>query len=71
MYAIIEESGGQRQVARATRSLSTSSTPARPRVGQAVRSTRSCVVGEVGGTAKFGKPYVAGASVKGEVVGRW
>ena len=68
MYAIIEESGGQRQVAQGDEILIDLLNAGEAAVGQAVTFDKVLVVGEIGGTAKFGKPYVAGATVKGEVV---
>jgi large subunit ribosomal protein L21 len=66
MYAIIEESGSQRKVISGEEifvDLMENVTP-----GQAVSFDKVLVIGEIGGGAKLGAPYVAGASVKGEVV---
>lgn len=68
MYAIIEESGGQRTVATGDEILIDLVNSGGAAVGQAVTFEKVLVVGEVGGGAKIGQPYVAGASVKAEVV---
>ncbi len=68
MYAIIEESGGQRTVAQGDEILIDLLNGGEAQVGQAVTFDKVLVVGEVGGSAKVGQPYVAGASVKAEVV---
>ncbi len=68
MYAIIEESGGQRIVAQGDEILVDLLDEGGAKVGQAVTFDKVLVVGETGGSAKVGQPYVAGASVKAEVV---
>jgi large subunit ribosomal protein L21 len=68
MYAIIEESGSQRKVITGDVISVDLLSSGQATVGQAITFDKVLVVGEVGGTAKVGAPYVAGASVKGEVV---
>ena len=68
MYAIIEESGSQRKVVTGDVISVDLLSSGQATVGQAITFDKVLVVGEVGGTAKVGAPYVAGASVKGEVV---
>ncbi len=68
MYAIIEESGSQRKVVTGDVISVDLLNSGQATVGQAITFDKVLVVGEVGGTAKVGAPYVAGASVKGEVV---
>ncbi len=68
MYAIIEESGGQRRVHTGDVIDVDFMNEGQATVGQAVTFAKVLVVGEVGGSAKVGQPYVAGASVTGEVV---
>lgn len=66
MYAIIEESGGQRKVSQGDEILVDLIDGAAP--GQTLRFDKVLVVGEAGGGAKIGAPYVSGAKVTGEVV---
>lgn len=73
MYAIIEESGGQRKVIEGETILVDLLDGGQAKPGQAVTFDRVLVVGEPGGTpgagtAKLGTPYVVGASVTAEVV---
>lgn len=68
MYAIIEESGGQRKVTKDETILIDLIKSGESKAGQAITFDKVLVVGEVGGSAKLGTPYVAGASVTGEVV---
>jgi len=68
MYAIIEESGGQRTVAQGDEILVDLLNGGEAAVGQAVTFDKVLVVGEFGGGAKIGQPYIAGASVKAEVL---
>jgi len=68
MYAIIEESGGQRIVAQGDEILVDLLDGGEAKVGQAITFDKVLVVGETGGSAKVGQPYVAGASVQAEVV---
>lgn len=67
MYAIIEESGSQRKVAQDDSILIDLYQEGQAKKGATVTFDRVLVVGEVGGSAKIGQPYVAGASVVGEV----
>ena len=68
MYAIIEESGGQRKVVAGDEILIDLHGEGQTQAGTAITFDRVLVVGKEGGAAKIGQPYVAGASVKGEVV---
>ena len=68
MYAIIEESGSQRKVVSGDEIFIDLLDSGQATFGQAVNFDKVLVVGEVGGSAKVGAPYVAGATVKGEVV---
>ncbi|MFZ4430086.1 MAG: 50S ribosomal protein L21 [Phycisphaerales bacterium] len=68
MYAIIEESGSQRKVVTGDVISVDLLSSGQATIGQAITFDKVLVVGEVGGSAKVGAPYVAGASVKGEVV---
>lgn len=68
MYAIIEESGGQRKVLEGDEIVVDLMSEGLTEKGAKITLDKVLVVGEVGGTAKFGQPYVAGASVTAEVV---
>jgi large subunit ribosomal protein L21 len=68
MYAIIEGSGGQLKVAQGDELLIDLVGEGQATPGQAVTFDKVLVVGEIGGGAKVGKPYVAGAKVTAEVV---
>ena len=68
MYAIIEESGSQRKVVQDEVILVDLIDGGETTVGKAVKFDKVLVVGEIGGGAKLGQPYVAGASVSAEVV---
>jgi large subunit ribosomal protein L21 len=67
MYAIIEESGGQRKVMQGEEILVNLMDGGEIAKGQKVTFDKVLVVGEVGGDAKLGQPYVPGASVSAEV----
>ena len=68
MYAIIEESGGQRKVLEGEEIVVDLMNDGLAEKGATVSFDKVLVVGEVGGKAKVGQPYVAGASVSAEVV---
>jgi large subunit ribosomal protein L21 len=68
MYAIIEESGSQRKVTQGEEIHVDLLEAGQAKVGQAIKFDRVLVVGDEGGSAKLGQPYVAGATVTGEVV---
>lgn len=68
MYAIIEEFGGQRKVTQGEEILIDLHGEGQTKPGTAISFDKVLVVGKEGGSAKIGQPYVAGASVKGEVV---
>lgn len=68
MYAIIEDSGGQRKVEQGQQFLIDLWKDGKAGFGESLTFDRVLVVGEVGGGAKVGTPYVEGASVSAEVV---
>jgi large subunit ribosomal protein L21 len=68
MYAVIEESGGQRRVAQGDQILIDLSEGGAAAPGSTITFDRVLVVGEAGGAAKVGTPYVKGASVSAEIV---
>jgi large subunit ribosomal protein L21 len=68
MYAIIEESGGQRKIVAGEEILVDLLNDGEAKPGQVVTFDKVLVIGEIGGAAKIGQPYVAGAKVTGEVV---
>ena len=68
MYAIIEESGSQRKVTQGEEFLVDLLNDGQAAAGSAVSFDKVLVVGDIGGTAKLGQPYVSGASVAAEVV---
>ncbi len=68
MYAIIEESGSQRKVTKGDEILVDLMKAGEVQKGDKVAFDKVLVVGEIGGDAKVGQPYVKGASVAGEVV---
>lgn len=68
MYAIIEESGSQRLVTMGEEILVDLLNDGNSAAGSTVDFDKVLVVGDVGGTAKIGAPYVAGAKVVGEII---
>jgi large subunit ribosomal protein L21 len=68
MYAIIEDSGSQRKVTQGEEILVDLLESGNLEAGKTVTFDKVLVVGEVGGSAKLGQPYVKGAKVTGEVV---
>lgn len=68
MYAIIEESGGQRKVAKDETILIDLHDGGETNAGDTITFDKVLVVGEVGGKATLGAPYVDGAQVTAEVV---
>jgi large subunit ribosomal protein L21 len=68
MYAIIEDSGSQRKVAQGDQILVDLREQGNAKPGDKVTFSKVLVVGDVGGSAKIGAPYVSGATVEGEVV---
>lgn len=68
MYAIIEEFGGQRRVSQGDEILIDLNNEGQAKPGDKITFDKVLVVGEPGGSAKLGLPYVAGASVTAEVV---
>lgn len=68
MYAIIEESGGQRRVEQGDVFDVDLASEGKAAKGSTITFDRVLIVGNAGGGAKIGQPYVAGASVTAEVV---
>lgn len=68
MYAIIEESGGQRKVTEGEEILIDLHNGGQSSQGEAITFDKVLVVGPAGGDAKIGRPYVEGASVAAEVL---
>ncbi|MBX3324231.1 MAG: 50S ribosomal protein L21 [Phycisphaeraceae bacterium] len=68
MYAIIEESGGQRKVTQGDEVFIDLYQHGGASIGDKITFDKVLVVGPEGGTAKIGTPYVAGASVSAEVL---
>lgn len=68
MYAIISESGGQRRVQQGDTFDIDLLDAGAAKPGQAVKFDKVLVVGDVGGNAKIGQPFVAGAIVTAEVI---
>ena len=68
MYAIIEESGGQRRVEADETILIDLYQGGEAKPGDKLTFDKVLVVGETGGKATLGKPYVDGASVSAEIV---
>lgn len=68
MYAIIEESGGQRKVVEGQEVLVDLLEAGKAAVGSTVKFDKVLVVGKEGGDAKLGLPFVAGAVVEATVV---
>jgi large subunit ribosomal protein L21 len=68
MYAIIEESGGQRKVTQGDEVFIDLYQQGGASVGDAITFDKVLVVGPEGGTAKIGTPYIAGATVKAEIL---
>jgi large subunit ribosomal protein L21 len=66
-YAIIEESGGQRKVQQGDEILIDLVNAGEANVGDTITVDSVLVVGDVGGSAKIGTPYVKGASVTLEI----
>jgi large subunit ribosomal protein L21 len=68
MYAIIQEGGGQRLVRKNEELLIDLLNEGQAKAGGEVSFDQVLVVGETGGKAKVGKPFVSGASVKAKVL---
>ena len=68
MFAIIEESGGQRRVAEGESFLIDLYQGGEAKAGDAITFDKVLLVGKEGKKAKIGKPYVKGASVSAEIV---
>lgn len=67
-YAIIEESGGQRKVAEGEQILIDLYKGGEASQGESLTFDKVLVIGEPGGSAKVGTPYVGGATVTAEIV---
>jgi len=68
MYAIIEHSGGQRRVTQGETIWVDLIEAGNTKPGDAVTFDKILVIGETGGSAKIGVPYVAGASVAAKIL---
>lgn len=68
MYAIIQESGSQRTVREGDLVLVDLLDGGQAQAGQSINFDKVLLVGKGEGQATIGKPFVAGASVAGEVV---
>ncbi|MCA9300401.1 MAG: 50S ribosomal protein L21 [Phycisphaerales bacterium] len=68
MYAIIEESGGQRKVTEGEEILIDLHQKGEGSRGDTITFDKVLVVGAEGGDAKVGAPFVAGASVAAEII---
>ncbi|MEQ9096398.1 hypothetical protein AY599_27300 [Leptolyngbya valderiana BDU 20041] len=68
MYAIIEESGGQRKVTQGEEILIDLYKGGEASQGDSITFDRVLVIGDAGGSAKVGTPLVGGATVTAEVV---
>jgi large subunit ribosomal protein L21 len=68
MYAVIEESGGQRKVVQGQEILVDLVDGGEAQVGSTYNVDKILIVGKEGGDAKLGLPYVAGASIELTVV---
>ncbi len=70
MYAIIEESGGQRKVCEGDEILIDLYQSGEADAGSAIEFDKVLLVGDESdaGKAKIGRPYVEGASVAGEII---
>lgn len=68
MYAIIEESGGQRKVGQDEEILIDLYKGGEASKGDAITFDKVLVIGDAGGSAKVGTPFVGGATVTGEIV---
>lgn len=66
-YAIIEESGGQRKVTDGEIIYIDLYNGGESKAGDKIEIDKVLVVGEAGGDAKLGAPYVSGASVTLEI----
>ena len=67
-YAIIEESGGQRIVRDGETILIDLLKGGEAAAGESLTFDKVLTIGDEGGSAKIGTPYVSGASVSAEVV---
>lgn len=68
MYAIIEESGGQRKVSQDEEILIDLYKGGEGGKGDSITFDKVLVIGDAGGSAKVGSPLVSGASVTAEIV---
>lgn len=68
MYAIIEESGGQRKVTEGDTVFIDLYEQGNAAAGSTVTFDKVLVIGDEGGTARIGQPFVPGATVTAEIV---
>lgn len=68
MYAIIEESGGQRKVTDGEQILIDLHNGGQAAAGDTITFDKVLLVGQGEGQATIGRPYVEGASVTAEIV---
>lgn len=68
MYAIIEALGGQRKINQGDEILIDLTNEGQAKPGDTITFDKVLVMGDIGGNAKLGMPYIAGASVTAEVV---
>lgn len=68
MYAIIEQSGSQRRVAAGESIYIDLVSEGNAKAGDTLTFDKVLLVGEPGGAARIGRPYLAGATVTAEVV---
>jgi large subunit ribosomal protein L21 len=68
MYAIIDESGSQRKVTQGEVILVDLIDEGNAEAGKSITFGNVLVVGDIGGSAKIGAPFVSGASVTAEII---
>ncbi|TVQ60515.1 MAG: 50S ribosomal protein L21 [Phycisphaerales bacterium] len=68
MYAIIENSGAQRRVVQGDTLWIDLHEGGEAGVGDTITFDKVLVVGEAGGSAKLGTPYVSGATVSAKII---
>lgn len=68
MYAVIEESGGQRKVSEGDEILIDLYASGEAEAGSTISFDKVLLIGDDSGSGKIGQPYVDGASVAGEIL---
>lgn len=68
MYAIIEESGGQRRISEGDEILVDLIKGGEAAPGEAITFDKVLILGAPGDAAQIGAPYIAGATVTGEII---